>query len=206
MTLSVGILIFQGFEVLDVFGPVELLATYPEHFEITMVGEQRGAIRSAQGPSCIAEEAIGDGRPYDMILVPGGQGTRTQVGNPAVMRWLQTQAVQAQWVTSVCTGSALLAKAGILNGRKATSNKMSFKWVASQGPEVNWDYGARWVEDGNILTSSGVSAGMDMTLGLIANLHGKKAAEDAALWAEYSWHRDAATDPFAGAWENLHPA
>lgn len=206
MTLSVGILIFPEFEVLDVFGPVELLGMYPEHFEITMVGPDRGAIPSAQGPSCLAEDAMGDTRPYDMILVPGGRGTRREVDNPAVMKWLQQQAARAQWVTSVCTGSALLARAGILDGRRATSNKMSFAWVASQGPKVDWDYSARWVEDGNILTSSGVSAGMDMTLGLIAHLHGQKAAEDAALWAEYAWHRDAATDPFAGAWENLHPA
>ena len=77
---------------------------------------------------------------------------------------------------------------------------MNFEWVASQGPDVHWEYNARWIEDGNIFTSSGVSAGMDMSLAFISRTLGEKAADDAALWAEYSWHRNAAIDPFADAW------
>jgi transcriptional regulator GlxA family with amidase domain len=97
----------------------------------------------------------------------------------------------------VCTGAALLAKAGILDGRKATTNKRAYAWVVSQGPKVEWIAQARWVEDGKFFTSSGVSAGMDMTLGLIARLHGRQASLEAAQGAEYEWHEDSAWDPFA---------
>ncbi len=200
MTLSVGILVFPGFEILDMAGPVEMLGMHPRHFRVELVAEKAGRLRSAQGPGFLPDTTTGSGRLYDIILVPGGEGTRREVNNPALLRWIRDQSAQAKYVTSVCTGSALLARAAVLEGRRATSNKMNFAWVAGQGPNVAWDFGARWVEDGNIFTSSGVSAGMDMTLGLIARILDAKAAENAALWAEYSWQRDAGTDPFAAVW------
>jgi len=98
---------------------------------------------------------------------------------------------------SVCTGSALLAKAGVLDGRRATTNKAAFSWVADQGPRVAWVKEARWVEDGSFITSSGVSAGMDMALGAIALMHSQKTAEQVAQWCEYSWHQNKDYDPFA---------
>jgi transcriptional regulator GlxA family with amidase domain len=98
---------------------------------------------------------------------------------------------------SVCTGSALFARAGVLDGRRATTNKMSFQWVADQGPEVHWVKEARWVEDGKLATSSGVSAGMDMALAVIARLYGEQVSNNVAIAAEYDWHRDAGWDPFA---------
>lgn len=204
MPMSVGILIFDGFEILDVFGPVELLGLLPEHFEVHLVAERAGAITSAQGPQAVAAHGLEDAVAYDIILVPGGQGTRREVENADIIDWIRNQARQAKFVTSVCTGSGLLARAGILDGRKATTNKMNFSWPVSQGPNVDWVYEARWVEDGNILTSSGVSAGMDMTLALISRAAGHKAAEDAALEAEYTWQRDPAFDPFAAAWKDQH--
>ena len=200
MRMSVGIVLFPDFEILDAFGTVEMLGMYPETFQLHMVAETRGHVASAQGPNCLAEDGFGDGNDYDAILVPGGQGSRREVNNRSMVEWLRRQATQAQFVTSVCTGAALLARAGVLDGRKAATNKMNFDWVASQGPHVHWQYDARWVEDGNIFTSSGVSAGMDMTLALISRILGEKAADDAALWAEYSWHKDPAIDPFADAW------
>lgn len=98
---------------------------------------------------------------------------------------------------SVCTGSVLLASAGLLDGRKATSNKMSFDWVTEQGPDVDWVAKARWVEDGRFFTSSGVSAGMDMSLAVITRLLDRAAADKVAQIAEYEWHDNAARDPFA---------
>ena len=200
MHMSIGVVLFQDFEILDVFGPIEMLGMYPKTFQLRMVAEARGVISSVQGPKCLAEDEFGDSVTYDAILVPGGQGTRREVNNRSMIEWLRRRAEQSQFVTSVCTGAALLAKAGVLDGRKATTNKRAFDWVASQGPKVHWKYDARWVEDGNIFTSSGVSAGMDMALAFISRTLGEKAAEDAALWAEYSRHRDAAVDPFAEAW------
>ena len=107
------------------------------------------------------------------------------------------QSANAEYVTSVCTGSALLAKAGILDGIRATTNKMAFEWASAQSSKVIWEKQARWVEDGKFFTSSGVSAGMDMSLAVIAKLLGHEVAEQAATWAEYDWHRDAGWDPFA---------
>ena len=100
-------------------------------------------------------------------------------------------------MTSVCTGSAILAKAGLLNGRQATTNKAAYEWVRTQGPDVFWQPHARWVEDGNYFTSSGVSAGIDMSLVVISRLFGEEKAEAIAVSAEYEWHRDPDWDPFA---------
>ena len=197
---SVAIVLFEGFEILDVFGPIEMLGMYPEIFELHLVSQTKDAAISAQGPKSIVNATFEENLQYDILLVPGGQGTRSEVNNSVILEWLKKQSENAKFITSVCIGSALLAKAGILNGKRATSNKMNFKWVVTQGPNVNWIKHARWVEDGNIFTSSGVSAGMDMTLGLISKILGQDAAEQAALWAEYSWHTDPEQDPFAKAW------
>lgn len=202
--LRVAAVIFPGFEVLDLFGPVELLSLPAGGFSITTVGEREGAVESAQGPRVVAERAFFASTDYDLLLVPGGQGTRTEVANPVLLEWLSQAAGSAQLVASVCTGSALLAKAGLLDGCRATSNRIAFDWAASQGPAVRWERRARWVEDGKFFTSSGVSAGMDMTLGLITRILGRSAAEDAARRAEYLWHDDPASDPFAGE-DGRHP-
>jgi transcriptional regulator GlxA family with amidase domain len=132
-------------------------------------------------------------------LVPGGFGTRREVGNGALLQWLAGASERAEVVASVCTGSALLAKAGVLDGRRATTNKNAFDWVVSQGPKVQWQGRARWVEDGKFITSSGVSAGTDMALALIARLCGIAQARQVAHWAEYVWNEDSTDDPFARA-------
>jgi transcriptional regulator GlxA family with amidase domain len=133
----------------------------------------------------------------DVLLVPGGLGTRREVDNPALLGWLERRAATATYVTSVCTGAALLARAGLLDGRRATSNKRSWDWVVSQGPRVEWMRRARWVQDGRLWTSSGVSAGIDMTLELVATHVGREEAEAVAWRIEHAWHRDASYDPFA---------
>jgi transcriptional regulator GlxA family with amidase domain len=131
------------------------------------------------------------------MLVPGGIGTRCEVNNGSMLEWLRRRAAEAEIVTSVCTGAALLARAGLLDGRRATSNKLAFKWVTEQGPAVKWIKQARWVVDGKFATSSGVSAGIDMTLAVIARIVGAEAAERIAIRMEYDWHRDPSWDPFA---------
>ena len=200
MKQTIGMLLFEDFEVLDLFGPVELFGMRPEAFELVMVAAMPGPVRSAQGPTVLADAGFDDERVFDVLLVPGGQGTRRAIDDDETIAWLRSRAATAAHVTSVCTGASLLARAGILDGRRATTNKMNFAWVESQGPSVDWVYEARWVEDGNVLTSSGVSAGMDMSLALIARILGQPAADDAALWAEYGWQQDSTQDPFAAAW------
>lgn len=195
--LTLGVVLFPDFEVLDVYGPIEVLGFLKDQFRVLMVGPERGVIASAQGPPTVADHGLADCPALDMLLVPGGLGTRREVGNERLLAWLRERAAAASYVTSVCTGAALLARAGILDGHRATSNKRGWDWVVSQGPKVQWVRRARWVEDGKLWTSSGVSAGIDMTLQLVATRLGKEAAEDAAWRIEYAWHRDASVDPFA---------
>lgn len=194
---TIGVVLFDGFELLDVFGPLEMFGNYPDNFKIIMVAENAGFVASAQGPQSKVDKVLSDDIQYDILLVPGGQGTRVEVNNAILLKWVIEQAEQAEYVTSVCTGSALLAKGGLLDGLRATSNKMNFSFVESQGPKVDWVKEARWVEHDKFFTSSGVSAGMDMSLGLIEKILGKEAAKQSAIWAEYDWNEDSTWDPFA---------
>ncbi|MBJ6136696.1 DJ-1/PfpI family protein [Marinobacter litoralis] len=194
---SVGVLLFPGFELLDVFGPLEMYGQAPDHFEIQLVSERGGEVASAQGPRSVADLAFCDAKSFDIVLVPGGIGTRAEVSNEVLLQWIRDHAETSEYLTSVCTGSALLAKAGILDGVRATTNKKAFDWASSQGEQVHWVEEARWVEDGRFLTSSGVTAGIDMTLALIQKMLGSQLAMDIATWTEYEWHSDASWDPFA---------
>jgi transcriptional regulator GlxA family with amidase domain len=194
---SIAVVLFDEFELLDVFGPLEMFGMVPDSFEICMVAERTGEVASRQGPKSVVEHGFSEGRQYDIVLVPGGKGTRTEVDNQTLLAWLRKQSSGAEYVTSVCTGSAILARAGVLDGVRATTNKRAFTWATAQGDKVNWQKEARWVEDGKFFTSSGVSAGMDMSLALIAKLLGQATAEEVATWTEYEWHPDAGWDPFA---------
>lgn len=195
--LKIGAVIFPDFELLDIYGPIELLGMLGDRVSITMLAEQVGEIKSNQGPKGVSDIPLADASKLDILLVPGGWGTRAGVQSVPFLKLLRKKAEESRFVASICTGSALLAKAGILDGKKATSNKMAFDWVETQGPKVNWIREARWVEDGKYFTSSGVSAGMDMTLGLIQRIFDRNTALQVARYAEYSWHEDSSDDPFA---------
>jgi putative intracellular protease/amidase len=194
---TLGVLLFDGFELLDVFGPLEMFGMRDDEFTIRLISEQEEIVASTQGPRSVIDDHFAADRSYDILLVPGGMGTRREVGNKPLLDWLAHAAEHAEIVASVCTGSALLAKAGLLDGKRATTNKRAFDWVRSQGPKVAWQPQARWVEDGKFWTSSGVSAGTDMALALIARLCGIERAHEAADWAEYIWNEDSTDDPFA---------
>jgi putative intracellular protease/amidase len=188
---------FDRFELLDLFGPMEMLGLLPEEFSLETVAERPGPVVSNQKLRAYADVAFGDATGYDILFVPGGAGTRREVENPALLDWIARMSAQAEYTLSVCTGSALLARAGVLDGRRATSNKAAFDWVRSQGPQPDWVAQARWVEDGPVFTSSGVSAGMDMTLAAIKAMLDEDAARKVARWCEYTWHEDRDHDPFA---------
>ncbi len=195
--IKVGAVIFEGFELLDVFGPLEMFGMLKERAAITMLAEKAGSVRSSQGPACAAEASLAGNHGLDVLLIPGGMGTRREVSNQAFVEELRRHAEAARFVATVCTGSGLLAKSGALDGRRATSNKFAFKWAVEQGPGVRWVPEARWVEDGKYFTSSGVSAGIDMSLGLIARIFDRETSLRVASWAEYEWHEDKEWDPFA---------
>ncbi len=199
MSRTVAALLFGGFELLDVFGPLEAWGILGRQgaCRVVTVAERAGPVASAQGPSAVADYDLAESPRVDVLLVPGGIGTRREATNAPLLAWLRDRASEAELITSVCTGAALLARAGLLDGRRATTNKLSFAWVVGQGPRVEWVKEARWVEDGNVFTSSGVSAGIDMTLAAIARTAGAEAAEQVATRMEYAWHRDSTWDPFA---------
>ena len=194
---SVAIVLFEGFELLDVFGPVSLLARLPEQYPITYVAPRAGLIKSSQGAEIMATVSLADAVTPDIVLVPGGLGTRALANDRTFLELLARWAGSAPLVTSVCTGSALLAAAGLLDGYRATSNKMAFAWATSQGEQVEWVARARWVHDRDRWTSSGVAAGIDMTAALIADLSGAEVAATAARHIEIEIHTDADWDPFA---------
>ncbi|MEO0382942.1 MAG: DJ-1/PfpI family protein [Pseudomonadota bacterium] len=193
----IGALIFPGFELLDLYGPLQMFGMLKDDFELHLVAEKEGAVVSNQGPLSVATQTFGSQATYDILFVPGGAGTRQEVHNQALLAWVAATSNKAEYVLSVCTGSALLAKAGVLDGRRATSNKSAFAWVTDQGPNVDWQQKARWVEDGKFITASGVSAGMDMTLGALSKMLGEPIARNIERWCEYTWNDDPNEDPFA---------
>ena len=172
--LMLGAILYEGFELLDMFGPLEMFTALPaEMLEVVMIAEQKGAVNAASMsgapmPSVLAEYSFETAPALDLILVPGGMGTIPELDNTAMLNFLADRAKTAIITSSVCTGSALRAKAGILDGKKATSNKQVFNLAASSSDKVEWIESARWVDDGNVVTSSGVSAGIDMSLAIIA--------------------------------------
>lgn len=195
--LSIGALVFPEFEMLDLYGPLEMFGMVDEHFEIHIVAETADPVAGRGGPKTHVDHVFADAHHYDILLIPGGLGTRQQVENQVLIDWIHDTAQHASLVTSVCTGAALLAKTGLLDGHKATTNKLAWAWATAFGPNVDWQPKARWVEDGKFMTSAGVSAGIDMSLAAIARLTDETTADKSADWAEYDWHRDPDWDPFA---------
>lgn len=194
--MKVGILLFDDFETLDVFGPVEILGRLTDHYQVYFYSERGGTVNNAHGVSLDTKklEDIADG--VDIFLIPGGFGTRKAVNNKNLIERIRKIADASTYVLTVCTGSALLAKTGLLDHRVATSNKRAFDWVITNGEKVQWIKKARWTIDGKFYTSAGVSAGMDMTLGFLADIHGLEFARKVAFQIEYHWHEDKTEDPF----------
>jgi putative intracellular protease/amidase len=207
--LILGAVLYEGFELLDLFGPLEMFtALPPEALEVVMIAQQAGPILAgsmsgAKMPTVNADYSFDDAPALDILLLPGGLGTIPELENPLMLDFLANRAATAKITASVCSGSALLAKAGVLDGHKATSNKQFFSLATSSSDKVDWQERARWVDDGPVVTSSGVSAGTDMALAIIARLFGQEMAEGIANGAEYSWHRSADDDPFAGQLNSL---
>jgi putative intracellular protease/amidase len=192
-----GMILFEGFELLDVFGPLEMFGMLKDRVEIVMIADKAGPVRSGAGPQAVADFGFADAPRLDIVMIPGGLGTRREVNNPVFLDAVKAIAQETPQVATICTGSGVLAKTGLMDGIRATSNKMAWKWATAQGAQVLWVPQARWVEDGKFISSSGISAGTDMALGLITKLYGKAMAQWVAHRAEYRWNDDPADDPFA---------
>ena len=209
-TQRIGIFVFDGFEPIDVFGFVEAFSiarflgtdystTSPLPFEIVLIAREITKVKSANGPSVAPDWDFAQAlrEPLDLLMVPGGGGTRPLLcakkdpkGVAALLDWMRAMDKKVRVMASVCTGAAVLARCGFLDGLPAATNHSAFGWVAGQGPLVLWDSVARWVDAGKYVTSAGVSAGTDMGFYLVSRLAGRAVAENAVAAAEYDWHRD----------------
>jgi putative intracellular protease/amidase len=194
--MKVAVLLFDNFETLDVFGPVEIFGRLTEHYRVSFHSFSGGLIENTHGVSIMTKDFTELENGVDIFLIPGGYGTRVEAGNFLLIDEIRKISELSKFVLTVCTGTALLAKTGLLDGRKATSNKRAFDWVTTQRPNVNWIRKARWVVDGKFYTSSGVSAGMDMTLGFLKDLHGIDFARNVAHTIEFTWQEDKEEDDF----------
>ncbi|MEM7193619.1 MAG: DJ-1/PfpI family protein [Pseudomonadota bacterium] len=194
---SLAVLIFPGFQTLDLFGPLEMLGSMRNDIEITIVAETLDAVPSVHGQRLCVDKTLNDGTDYDLLFIPGGDSALDAAKKSNIAQWIVQTTDRAELVMTVCTGSILLATTGVLDGHRATTNKIDFSDTIHLGPKVDWVKKARWVEDGKFFTSSGVSAGIDMALAVLAHLFGPEVAVDMAEGSEYEWHDDPDWDPFA---------
>jgi putative intracellular protease/amidase len=189
--------VYEGFDPIDVFGPYHVLGALRTRFSVRLLGPTHDPISSSIGAAVVPDATWDTEASLEVVMVPGGQGARTAVGDARLLDAVRRHADTAELVTSVCTGAAILAAAGLLDGRRATSNKLAWEWVVSCGAMTKWVPEARWVTDGNVLTSGGVAAGIDMSLAIVARYHGDELARRLADGIEYEWHADPDRDPFA---------
>ncbi|MGI8475332.1 MAG: DJ-1/PfpI family protein [Thermomicrobiales bacterium] len=195
--MNVGILVFDEVEVLDFCGPFEVFATAAidgdgengegRLFSALIVAEQNRTITCRGGLLVQPNHTIADHPPLDIIVIPGGFGTRRELDNPPVLEWIAAQSRKVRLTTSVCTGAFLLAKNGLLDGRRATTHWASIEWLREHFPAVNVVDDERVIDEGAIITSAGVSAGIDMALHVVARLHGDPVAVATARGMEYDW-------------------
>jgi len=189
------VLLYPEFETLDVFGPVEVLGLPPESFRIQFYSPDGGVVTSSQQVPVVTRPLSALESEDYVLLIPGGSGIFPLISNEPFIAALRTLAAKATFVLTVCTGSFLLARTGLLDGKRATSNKRLFS-ITKKFPGVDWIKKSRWVKDGSMYTSSGVSAGIDMALGFVSDRIGYETATEVGRIIEYEWHEDSEYDPF----------
>ncbi|MFE2584201.1 DJ-1/PfpI family protein [Streptomyces sp. NPDC059378] len=180
--MQIAILLFDRFTALDAVGPYETLGRLPDA-DTVFVAERTGPVRSDTGNlALIADRALADVPHPDVVVVPGGPGQTPQMDNEVLLGWLRTADRTSTWTTSVCTGSLLLAAAGLLRGRRATSHWLALEYLERFGAEPT---GERVVSDGKYVTAAGVSSGIDMGLTLLGRIAGDEQAQAVQLLTEY---------------------
>src|SRR4029077_5858810 len=186
----VGILVFDDVEVLDFCGPFEVFSVTrldeerrreePSPFEVLLIAERTGPVVTTGGMKVMPDHTLESCPPLDILVVPGGWGARAEMKNARLVAGIKERAQQVETLTSVCTGSMLLGQAGLLDGRHATTHWRSLQWMRDSFPAVTVEEKLHVVEDGHVLTSAGISAGIDMALRVVARYHGEVVARDTA--------------------------
>jgi transcriptional regulator GlxA family with amidase domain len=193
-TRTVGILIFDEVEVLDFCGPFEVFsvaaaqaAGEAKPFRVFTIGRTRAAVNTRGGLSVAPHVAMAEVGALDILLVPGGQGTRPLVHDAGVIGWIQQRAATAELVLSVCTGALLLGKAGLLDGLASTTHHGALELLEQIAPQTTVRRDVRYVDNGRVITSGGIAAGIDMALHVVRRLLGPQHAAATARHMEYPW-------------------
>jgi transcriptional regulator GlxA family with amidase domain len=196
----VGIVIFPDVEVLDFCGPFEVfsVARLNEErrreerspFEVLLVAERTEPVVATGGLRVLPDVTLETCPALDVLVVPGGWGTRAEMGNQRLLTWIAERGRQVETLTSVCTGAMLLGQAVLLDGRRATTHWRSLDWMRQSFPKVTVDQESHVVEDGNVLTSAGISAGIDMALRVVARYCGESVGRATARHMEYPFPDD----------------
>ncbi|MGH2751107.1 MAG: DJ-1/PfpI family protein [Actinomycetota bacterium] len=190
MTTRIGVFLFDGAEELDWAGPWEVLAAWAgnhpaDEVEVFTVAQREGVVTCAKGLKVLADYTWATAPPIDVLVYPGGRGTRPQIGDEAVLGWVKETAANGALMTSVCTGSLVYASAGLLEGRPATTHWGSLDRLADLGKSVQVRPDDRFVDDGDVITAAGVSAGIDMALHLVARLESVERAREVRRYIQY---------------------
>jgi transcriptional regulator GlxA family with amidase domain len=201
MTRTIGIFVFNDVELLDLAGPYEVFtcasrvharsntgAEMP--FSVITIGQSAAPVRARAGLGVLPDTSFAKHPPIDVLIVPGGVVT-AELDKPEVIEWITNNAPSSELVTSVCTGAFLLAKAGLLNGKRATTHWEDMDDLQTMFPPVKVQPKMRWVRDGDTVTSGGISAGIDMSLHLVETLVSRDLALRTALQMEYAWNQNA---------------
>jgi transcriptional regulator GlxA family with amidase domain len=191
-TRNLAILTFEDVEVLDFCGPFEVFTvasrfTDPPAFTVFTVAEKPGPVVTRGGLSVNPHHRLADCPRPDLLLVPGGQGTRREMHNPVLIDWIRQASEKAELVLSVCTGALLLARAGLLDGLEATAHHGAIDLLREVAPKATVDADRRFVDNGRVVCSAGIAAGIDMSLHVVARLLGREVAEKTARQMEYPW-------------------
>lgn len=192
---TVGIVIFNDIEVLDFCGPFEVLSAArldeakrreePSPFDVKLISQDGGQVCTNGGMRVGADYGFDDSPRLDILCVPGGLGARRELDNPIMLSWLRERAKEVELVTSVCTGAMLLGFAGLLEGRCATTHWLSLEWMAQSFPNTKVIHDQHVVDDGSLISSAGISAGIDMALTVVKRYHGEAVARATARHMEY---------------------
>jgi transcriptional regulator GlxA family with amidase domain len=190
MTREIGILLFDDVEELDAVGPWEVLAAWCKFFPddgyaVSCISRNGSPVAAAKGLTISAHHSFADAPAFEVFLHPGGQGTRPLMTDPEHLEWVRAQRAAVPLMTSVCTGSLVYAAAGLLQGRPATTHWRSLELLAETDPSIEVRPDDRYVDDGDIITSAGVSAGIDMALHLVRRLVSDDRAREVRRYIQY---------------------
>ena len=185
MAYTTGILLFDEAEELDFVGPLEVFGMARNNGDrVVTIAEKAEPVRANLGLRVVPDHTIADAPPLDVLVVPGGLGTRREVDNAQLLDWIKQAAAGCTWITSVCTGSMLLEAAGVIDGRNVTTHWAMIDTFREKGTVTVLD-SRRYVRDGNVVTAAGVSAGIDMSLWVVGQLYGVDHARGVQRMMEY---------------------